>query len=534
MPVRPQAPAIDYEDGGDSIHVASARPMEIDSSDKKEGPLSDHENHTHSKASNKRQKTMKPDSTKPSAQPSTGKQDIEMVDVESSKSDNDDDNVTEYSFKSEDYADEKEFEDEPDLDDVRSHISVSDDEPEMPGIDEVPWRSMNREQRATYERMFGEVAQRPINGSWNCTELYQQNLDEKCMNYVKDFPISEWVLPRHVAEMTVEKVLERVRWRAFGIKIFGPQPNRGSQQALHHPNQFPVPSHQTLRSQPSAHPMGVLPGAPVGQPARRGVPHAHQQHHHPNSNAQMPMHQPTPYPISGHMPYQSLQTVKSTTGAPAKAPRKLKINVAGPSQRNLKAGESSPAPPPLQAPTPPYPARARPDLRKTVGKVSRGKTRRQAEADEFPWNRQLDFIQARIASKSKDTWDDSVYDAKMVAEMARTRVRNEPIVAELEKDISEKQSTLPTILLILQSMLTQLQRSHVRRKRRRPSLTLALRTRVKTMATERVRTVAAALREAERRAAQVAIPATILTTRAILHLLALKINSSPPPWACAR
>jgi hypothetical protein len=121
---------------------------------------------------------------------------------------------------------------------------------------------------------------------------------------------------------------------------------------------------------------------------------------------------------------------------PAKIPRKLKINVADRGQRE----QATPAPLPLKAPTPPYPTRDRPDQRKTVGKAGRGKTRRQAEADEFPWNRQLDFIAARVASQSKDSWDDSVYDTDMLAEMARTRVRNEPVVAVLEDEITAKQS----------------------------------------------------------------------------------------------
>lgn len=123
-------------------------------------------------------------------------------------------------------------------------------------------------------------------------------------------------------------------------------------------------------------------------------------------------------------------------GPPAKAPRKLKINVADRSHRD----QALQVPLPLKAPTPPYPLRERPDQRKTVGKAGRGKTRRQAEADEFPWNRQFDFNVAKEASQSKDSWDLSVYDQAMLDEMERTRVRNKPVVEVLEDEITAKQS----------------------------------------------------------------------------------------------
>ena len=98
--------------------------------------------------------------------------------------------------------------------------------------------------------------------------------------------------------------------------------------------------------------------------------------------------------------------------------------------------------PPLKAPTPPYPTRARPDFRKTVGKSAGrgGKTRRQAETDEFPWNRQLDFIKAREALKIGDTWDFSVYDKATIEAMNATRARNGPVLAKQEMQITLKQS----------------------------------------------------------------------------------------------
>lgn len=65
--------------------------------------------------------------------------------------------------------------------------------------------------------------------------------------------------------------------------------------------------------------------------------------------------------------------------------------------------------------------------------------RRQAEAEEYPWNRQLDFIQARIASKNPKTWDDSIYSPETLARMEQVREANKAIYDRLELNISEKQ-----------------------------------------------------------------------------------------------
>ena len=122
-------------------------------------------------------------------------------------------------------------------------------------------------------------------------------------------------------------------------------------------------------------------------------------------------------------------------------PRPLMMN--DPNNRNFRSVPPTMITrPPPKAPTPPYPTRARPDFRKTVGKSAgrSGKTRRQAETDEFPWNRPLDFIKARVASKTEATWDYSAYDESTLADMTRTRAHNEPVVAELEREITMKQS----------------------------------------------------------------------------------------------
>lgn len=334
-----------------------------------------------------------------------------------------DDNVTEYSFQSEDYPRESEFEDS-DEDDARSHISLSStDEPEVPPISEPVWKDLTPAERITYERIFGTFPQQPLNGSWTFTEDYQAENDQQCINYVKVYNLEDWVIPHPEAQATFEGVLDRLRKRAAGLPIFGDRT---------------VPLHpgQTFFSQPLM--QAVPAGVNIGQPRHQPFPFAQQQqqqqlyynqqqHHLQNAGMPMGMH------MRG-MPYMPPQV------QPGMA-RPLMMN--DPNNRGFRSVPPTMITrPPLKAPTPPYPTRARPDFRKTVGKSAgrSGKTRRQAETDEFPWNRPLDFLKARVASKTEATWDYSVYDKATLADMAATRLRNEPVVADLERDITMKQS----------------------------------------------------------------------------------------------
>jgi len=378
-------------------------------------------------------------------------QDADMMEIDHIESDLDDDNVTEYSFKSEDYPHDSELEDF-DNDDARSHISLSDDEPEVPSvIGPVNWQELTRDQRAEYERMFGSIHHQPLNGSWTLTENYHRHIDEQCLSYLSEYKPEEWVLPRHDTEFILNRLLDRVRMRKAHLKIYGPPiPNNNTSRSHtgpHRHSQVPLPppghpasGNQTLRSQPSAQPMGVPSGVKLGQPLSQPMAFAQSQQYQ-SGGLPTSIHsgQPLrgyPYPMPGQLPPQPIPPLRSNMGPPAKTPRKLKINVGDRGHRE----QALQAPLPLKAPTPPYPLRDRPDQRKTVGKAGRGKTRRQAEADEFPWNRDLDFIAAREASQSKDSWDISVYDKAMLDEMERTRVRNKPVVEVLEDEITAKQS----------------------------------------------------------------------------------------------
>ena len=309
-------------------------------------------------------------------------QDVDMMDFDDSHRDSEDDNVTEYSFQSEDYPHDSELEDS-DAEDACSHISLSDDEPEVsPIVEGVDWRGLTHDQRAAYERMFGTALHRPINGSWNVTENYHRFVDDQCLSYLDAYKPEEWILPRQDTEFILNKLLERVRMRKLNIKIYGPQlphnhgsqnplgPNHLAQSSLAHTGHS-IPDNQMLRSQPSLQPINVPPGVKLGQPLRQPMAFAQPQHY-PNGNLRPGVQsQPLgglPYTAPGHMQQQALRpNMGQSHGGPAKAPRKLKINVG-------ERGNKEPTlqiPVPLKAPTPPYPTRARPDLRKTVGKVGR-------------------------------------------------------------------------------------------------------------------------------------------------------------------
>lgn len=70
-----------------------------------------------------------------------------------------------------------------------------------------------------------------------------------------------------------------------------------------------------------------------------------------------------------------------------------------------------------------------------VNKSGRRNMRRQAEADVFPWNRQIDFKAAR----TKASWDDSIYDQSTLRGMDATRTKNEPIIERLDSQETERQ-----------------------------------------------------------------------------------------------
>jgi hypothetical protein len=445
-----------------------------------------------------------------SAAVTLGGADVHMIDDDdNSDLPTEDDNVTEYSMTSEDYPRDSELEDS-DEEDARSHISLSStDEPEVPPVHDVDWKTLTPSQRMSYERMFGDLPQEPLNGSWNFTEDYQAELDQQCRDYNKIYPLEDWLIPPQEAQAVFNGVLERLRKRTVGVPIFTPGINMGQ------PRQQPFPFAQQQQQQQQQH-----------------YYQHQQQQQFQNGGMVMGMH-PGPMRGTSYMPQ----------GHPG-IPRPLMMN--DPNNRGFRnAPPTMVTRPPLKAPTPPYPTRERPDFRKTVGKSAGrgGKTRRQAETDEFPWNRQLDFIKAREVLKTGDTWDFSAYDKATIEAMNATRLRNGPVLAKQEMEITMKQSKPLHIPHILSChLLTLYQSNHVTRPRVRAhkqtlrraqkmTVSVMLRLSAKSRSRKMAR-VDCASKEAERRVVLLVKPAPTHITLEISPSLRRKTRNLRLRWAC--
>jgi hypothetical protein len=438
--------------------------------------------------------------------------DPQLSDALELPTDDDDDNVTEYSFTSADYVHESELEDSDD-DDARSHISLSStDEPEVPSVHDVVWKDLIPSQRVNYERLvFGTLPQEPLNGSWSFTEDYQAEVDQMCINYNKIYSLKEWLIPAQEAHAVFEGVLDRLRKRAAGIPVFAPRPGVNMGQPMQQPSTFAQHQHHQQHQQQQQH-----------------QHYYQQQQQFQNGGMLMGMH-PGPMRGTTYMPPQ---------GHPG-MPRQLLMN--DPNTRGFRnAPPTMITRPPLNGPTPPYPTRERPDFRKTVGKSAGrgGKTRRQAETDEFPWNRQLDFIKAKAEMKTDPTWDYSAYEKTTIENMNATRARNGPVLAQLELGITMKQSKSLHVPPVYLSLLTLYQSNPATAKARTLKRTLKqvqkMTANTKMMLSARLRLrktarVDCGSKEVERRLAK---PAATHTIREALLLLRMQTQPSRLQWAC--
>ena len=57
-----------------------------------------------------------------------------------------------------------------------------------------------------------------------------------------------------------------------------------------------------------------------------------------------------------------------------------------------------------------------------------------SEADDLPWNRNLDFKKA----KANANWDDSMYDPNALAAMEAIRNQNARVLVQLEAKLAEQ------------------------------------------------------------------------------------------------
>ncbi|CAK4033537.1 Hypothetical predicted protein [Lecanosticta acicola] len=410
--------------------------------------------------------------------------------------DDDEDQVLEYEFTSEDEV----IDGEDELDDVNSVITLSSDDSDDLEFDipSRPWKLFSLGERKEWELMYANVATRPIGGSWETTENYQREKDEEMQSYLEDHPLDTWVIPRDLALNTYHHALERARWRTLGIPIYQPasETMSGGLSGPQIQSALNVPRNKYPREPQSAVPRPPPPGPPSGPPPQQ----QHAQQMPPRQQPPLPppgppSHGPAPGYAPGYPPYAARQGpppppasgnllppqhyvaqpmhMQPGMGRPVGAPQTIPYGMppnfpphglpssfppsestrrptgGGVRQKRETPINSTPPPPP---PTPPYPARQRPGPASAsasaekkesthasikIAKPARQRVqRRQAEAEEFPWTRTLiDFPQ----EKAKAKWDDTIYDAEELAEMDAVRARNVPIIDDLDAKVQEQQ-----------------------------------------------------------------------------------------------
>lgn len=406
------------------------------------------------------------------------------------------DQVEEYDFSNE-LQDLEDTEDGESFDDdAKSVISLSSD---VPAPEEVqynkqtrPWLRFSDEQRKHWEVMYSNVTPYAIGGSWAITEEYQREKDEEMIEYLKDFPLPHWILPRHTARTAYEQLAERMRWRGFGIPIYGrdrvpvwpndrpPANHVPPANGPHQPGRpapQPPPQQHPMQHQPPPQLHFPQPGQPQSIPLQhiQYVPrtNGHPGHAPPNSLSSQPFVQPLQAIQQGPPP----QLPPNGLGQPVGTPQEMAyrqpsyshpgssmtpVGVYMPpdhmqpkprygmpfvfsncpltdaSSRKPREKKETPAPgtPPPPPPTPPYAIRAKPyEPRKPVARPGRKTMRRQAEAEEFPWTRQLNFPE----EKAKARWDDTIYEPETVREMAATRARNVRVIDDIDMKLQEQQ-----------------------------------------------------------------------------------------------
>lgn len=211
-----------------------------------------------------------------------------------------------------------------------------------------------------------------------------------------------------------------------GVIHHGPQGPNGPQRPQGpHPPHGPQGPHGSHMPQGPPGPQGPPPpgiGRPIGPPQTIPYPVPHwppgQMVHHTNFPAPLEQAKPRQVPPFRVGLYQ------------ANPP-----NSKGKERREVTPQPSTPPPPP---PTPPYALRKKPVEKKSANansKAGRKSARRQAEAEEFPWTRDLNFKE----EKENATWDDGVYDAETLQAMDATRQRNVAVIDELDAKVQEQQ-----------------------------------------------------------------------------------------------
>ncbi|KAK3623893.1 hypothetical protein LTR56_021349 [Elasticomyces elasticus] len=192
------------------------------------------------------------------------------------------------------------------------------------------------------------------------------------------------------------------------------------------PNGYPA-SHQYPHPQRL---MGPPPAPfPVPQFGQPGIPHHPQQqqmvYHGAPMQQQQPMHpQQQMQPMQPMQPYPNMP-VPAQSMSPDHDQR-----MSGGRMKKVKD-----LPP---GPTPPYAVRERPAERKKFNKTGKRNLRKQAEAEEFPWHRQIDFDSLKAVPEAL-RWDISEYDQNVLNEMVKVRTSNIPLINKIDADLADKQ-----------------------------------------------------------------------------------------------
>lgn len=218
---------------------------------------------------------------------------------------------------------EKYFDDATSVISLSSEISAPDQE--VSTLSDRPWQHFSDDMRKQWEIMYANVTPYAIGGSWATTEEYQREKDMEMRRYLQDHPITHWLIPAPQAHNAYIQLVERERWRGFGIPIYGrdrlPEWVPGSNGSVR-----PAPSGgASHRQQPGGQP---IPGPPHQQPRpnllqHQQLPPNFPQHQQPPTN--FPQHlQPQPSSMSQPVPLRS---------AP---PQHLQHSIPLPMQRSMQ------------------------------------------------------------------------------------------------------------------------------------------------------------------------------------------------------
>lgn len=352
------------------------------------------------------------------------------------------DEIEEYTFSSEE--DNLQHDDGYDSDAAQSHISVSSSEsPDKVSrryaIEERPWLHMTPQTRLGYESMFLNIAS-PIGQCWDHTEEYQLQVDILMLKYMEDFPLSTWAVGGDAAEQAFRKFRHRVSMRQIGVKIYSterlPEILRGTNGIPPMPYQRPEPipaQPQVLHETQPAQNFQAIPRYPdVPKQSQRQPP------------ADIPVRPAKPSPNTNFNSAFAASILLSHTDDNRKKGSKLVLPLdqdslddddtdddAEISIRRHRYNFHSQA----TSSSPPYPQRERPVERKVSLKLGKRNVRKQAEAETFPWHRQINFDRA----KREAAWNDNYRNPETIAQMIRIRAHNTPIIEALDLEVTEKQ-----------------------------------------------------------------------------------------------